>query len=79
MRPIVELGDVVVNFGSERPLVVIGGSELSLGRGVGLSDETTGARSLGTGVVTVVARDACVVGASAGDEAAGALAAMLGQ
>ena len=41
MRPIVELGDVVVNFGSERPLVVIGGSELSLGREVGLSDETS--------------------------------------
>ena len=41
--------------------------------------ETSGALSLGTGVVTVVARDACVVGASAGDEAAGALAAMLGQ
>ena len=53
MRPIVELGDVVVNFGSERPLVVIGGSELSLGREVGLSDETTGARSLRAGTVAM--------------------------
>lgn len=53
VRPIVEFGDIAVNYGCERTPVVTRSCKLSLGTEVCLSDETTGARSLRAGTVAM--------------------------